>query len=311
MIQLHMQPDKAPLSWAEFGKTSPSFAIALDGFVKEGPRFDIAAPRANFNHHEEVDRLATRATCAQVLMAIRQGLFRTFRDDQGTRADVFANDCDEDVCTAWFLLKNAHLAEHTMNPAINRLVAMEECLDATAGAYPFPADLPALRELAWVFEPYRQFRLSGGLEKREARSFFCVVEDVEHRIQQHIVGKGKEIPLDTRFEVIRRGDNQAWTMVREIGAQARTGMFAAGITTYVTLREREKGRWDYVIGRLSPFIRFSPLQLASTFNKIENCAQDCWGGSDMIIGSPRVNGSQLTPDQIALTLNTLQLAVPK
>ena len=44
-------------------------------------------------------------------MAIRQGLFRCFRDGSGPTARVYANDCDEDVCTAWFLLNNAHLAE--------------------------------------------------------------------------------------------------------------------------------------------------------------------------------------------------------
>lgn len=56
-------------------KATEPFSIALDGYVNVGPRFDHEGPRVNFNHHEEVDRLATRATCGQVLMAIRQGLF--------------------------------------------------------------------------------------------------------------------------------------------------------------------------------------------------------------------------------------------
>jgi hypothetical protein len=133
------------MSFEDFCAKFPSSSIALDGFVTGGPAFRPAGPYANFNHHEEVDRLATRATCAQVLMAIRQGLFNTFQN--GSRmpyAHLYVNDCDEDVCVATFALTKPHLVLGTMNPIFNRLVAMEEIMDATAGAYPYPPDLPVL-----------------------------------------------------------------------------------------------------------------------------------------------------------------------
>ncbi len=97
-VVLHVEPRTPPLSWEEFCQKTGPFSIALDGFVGTGPRFDENGPRANFNHHEEVSRLETRATCGQVLMAIRQGLFDCFRDEQGVQVSAYVNDCDEDVC---------------------------------------------------------------------------------------------------------------------------------------------------------------------------------------------------------------------
>jgi ribonuclease HII len=56
-------------------------------------------------------------------------------------ADVFMNDCDEDVCMSWALIHNHVWSQGVVNPSWNRLVAMEDILDATAGAYPFPKAL--------------------------------------------------------------------------------------------------------------------------------------------------------------------------
>ena len=109
-ISLSMRPEVAPLGWEEFCATHGPYTIGLDGYVAAGSRFDAAGPRLNLDHHDEVDRLATRATCAQALLAIRQGLFECFRDGDDPRAEVCVNDCDEDVCTSWFLLRHADLA---------------------------------------------------------------------------------------------------------------------------------------------------------------------------------------------------------
>jgi hypothetical protein len=297
-IDLIIKPEVGGISWEEFCETSPAYSIALDGFVNVGPRFDEKKVMANFNHHEEVDRLATRATCAQVLMAIRQGMFHKFRDSFGPRVNVFVNDCDEDVCTSWFLLHNYHMVVGSMNPMINKLVSMEDALDSTAGAYPFPADLPALQELAWVFEPYRHFRLSGGLDIRSPSAFKSIILDVEHRIMQHVTGHGSSISLDTRYDII--GGGNGWVMVREIGAHARTGMFGDGIKAYVSVRDRADGKWTYTLGKLSPFIPFDLIKLTVKFNELDDAvtATDRWGGGNNIMGSPRVGGSLLHPDTL-------------
>ncbi len=286
-------------SWEAFKQAVPKFSIALDGYVHEGPRFDKDKVIVNFNHHEGVDRLATRATCAQVLMAIRQGMFASFRNADGPQANVYVNDCDEDVCTSWFLLNNHHMVEGTMNPMINRLVSMEDALDSTAGAYPFPVDLPALKELAWVFEPYRQFRASGKLELRDPNSFRSIITDVENRILRHVSGRGNSVlSLDTRYDLI--GGGNGWAMVKEVGTYARTAMFSDGIKAYVSVRERSDGNWTYTIGKLSPFIPFDLLKLTEILNKTDEAVTENnkWGGGDNIMGSPRATGSLLSPENL-------------
>jgi len=305
-ISLEMRPQDPPLTWEQFVAEAPPFSIALDGYVADAPRFDASGPHASFNHHEKCSRLETRATCAQVLMAIRQGLFGCFRLDGSATATVFVNDCDEDVCLSWFLLKHGWLAENVMNPLLNRLVAMEDVLDATAGAYPFPVDLPALRELAWVFEPYRRLRLSGELDKKDKSSYEAVVTDVESRIARHLTHQGGEIRLDTRYD--RIGGGHGWAMIREVGAQARTGVFADGISAYVAARQRPDGRWAYTVGRMSLFIsHFRVPEIIAALNEVDGTTgkPDRWGGGDTIGGSPRVAGSGLDPGQVAAVVNAV------
>lgn len=299
MIHLTVEPAVSSLTWEKFCAEAPKFSVALDGYVADGPKFNQEKMVANFNHHENCDRLATRATCAQVLMAIRQGMFSSFRDKTGPAAYVFVNDCDEDVCTSWFLLNNSVMVEKAMNPLINRLVSMEDALDSTAGAYPFPGDLAALKELAWVFEPYRLFRSSGGLEKRSSETFRSIISDVENRILRHVTGHGKTVEsLDMRYDVI--GGASGWSMVREIGAHARTGMFGDGIRAYVSVKERSDGKFNYVIGKLSPFIPFDLLRMTEELNKADLTVTETnrWGGGNNIMGSPRNTGSALTPEDI-------------
>lgn len=299
-VTLHVCPDEPPLTWEEFCEKTPPYSIALDGYVSAGPRFDETGPHLNLNHHEEVDRLATRATCAQVLMALRQGLIERFQDEKGGfRADVFVNDCDEDVCVSWYLLHHCHEAAQAFNPALNRLVAMEDAIDSTAGAYPFPPDSHTLEELAWIFDPYRQFRRRGEIDDRDPDAFRKVIYEVEDRITLHLNQQGEAIPLDTRYRRIGGGDN--WAMIEDIGAQARTGVFGDGIHAYVSVRERPDGRWTYVIGRMSPFIPFDVPAILEALNHAEENGTpnpDRWGGGSTIGGSPRVKGSRLPPEEV-------------
>jgi hypothetical protein len=230
-------------------------------------------------------------------MALRQGFFDAFRNGEGAHGVVYVNDCDEDVCTAWYLLSHHFLCAQPMQPRLNRLVSLVDALDATAGAYPFPVDMPALRELAWIFEPYRQFRLSGEIDKRVDRAFQSVIEDVTLRIGQHVMGSGKELPIDTRYD--RIGGGSGWAMVREVGAQAKTGIFDSGIRAYVSVRDRPDGRFTYVVGRMSPFVRFDVDGIFRACNEVDgSVTDDVWGGSNTIGGSPRVRGSGIRPEEM-------------
>lgn len=300
-ISLYMRPKTAPFEWEEFCATHEPYGIALDGYVVAGSRFNPAGPYLNLDHHTEVDRLATRATCAQTLLAIRQGLFECFRDGHGPRAQACVNDCDEDICTAWFLLTHADLAAPGKMPRLDGLVSLVDVLDTTAGAYPLPADLSSLKELAWVFAPYHGFRRSGELDQREPEGHRGVVAEVSCRIERHLSGRGSSYPLDGRYE--RRGGGPGWALIREIGAQARLGAVADGIRAYVAVRERPDGRWAYVVGRMSPFGPFDVPSILDSLNEAEGPGGDSWGGSNLVGGSPRVRGSKLPPDAVEQIVN--------
>lgn len=303
-VTLVIDPSVSQLSWGRFCEAAPPYSIAIDGYVADGPRqdFSAAGPRMNFNHHEGVYRPATRATCAQALVEVRDGLFERFRDAGGPRLTVFANDCDEDVCTTWMILSNAHLAEAAVHPILNRLVSVEDLIDTFAGAYPFPKDLPVLQALAWVYEPYRRFRIAGGVDRRNATEFRGIVEDVERRILAHLTGGGKSIPLDLRYRVVRRGEG--WSMVEELGAQARTAMLADGIRVFASVRQRPNGRRTVIIGKFRAHTPVDLGTLCAELNAAEGVrAGEAWGGGTTVIGSPLCTGTGLDDATISAIMD--------
>lgn len=296
-INLFVEPSTPPKSWKKFLKEAPMRSVALDGYVSDSTKFDEKKVIQNFNHHENVDRLSTRCTCAQILNAIRLNFFEQYRNEDGEiEMNIYVNDCDEDVCLSVYLLQHGFMAEHVINPNLNRLVNVEDALDTTSGAYPYPKDMPILKGMAWVFEPYRIARKNGFLHSNDPKIYRQVIEDVGNRIQQYIMGNGKEINLDTKYEVIDNG--KGWTMVDEIGDYARTGMYADGITAFVSVTERNDGKYNYIIGKNSPYVKFDIETMYRRLNEREGLKIDMWGGSDIIGGSPRVAGSSLNPQEV-------------
>ena len=170
----------------QFRAQMPPYSIALDGFVIGETWFDSDTKQANFNHHEGVFRDATRATCGQVLLAVRRGLYDFFCDEHGPMAKLDMNDCDEDVCLSSFTLKNPHMCRSTMNLALNRLVSIEDFLDTTAGNYAFPVGLDILETMSWIFQPYHEFRMTGQLDSRRPEAFLAVIENVHGRITKYL-----------------------------------------------------------------------------------------------------------------------------
>lgn len=305
-IWLHVEPRQPPRQWQEFVKETVSGSVALDGYVSGVPMFlRQGSVHANFNHHEGVARLETRATCAQVLMALRQG----FMQATGTPLHLYVNDCDEDVCLSVYLLQQHMATCQVVNPRLNKLVGAVDYLDTTAGAYPYPADSLILSELAWVFQPYREFRLNGGLDRRQSEEFREIIGDVGHRIDEYLAGIGSTIDIDARYRV--KAQVAGWSFVEEIGAQARTGMFADGIRAFVSLRQRADGRWHYTVGRMSHFIDADIPLLIQELNRLECCGSgDTWGGSETIAGSPRIAGSALAPEEVMKVVEWLRAGKP-
>ena len=304
-INLFVRPEDTKVSYADF---AGPYKIAIDGYVAEAPKFDEKLPCANFNHHEGVSRLETRATSAQVLLSVRMGLFKTFRFNNIPKADVFCNDCDEDVGLTWFILLNHVLAESIINPMLNRLVSVAELMDTTAGMLPLSPDSYILREMAWIFRPYREFRVNGGLDRRKSEEFRLVIDHVCDRVMSHITGSGEAISLDISY--IKIGGGNGWSIIEEVGMYGRQGALFDGVKAFVSVRKRSTGLWSYSIGRISEFIPFPVQNLLTLLNIAEahalggqNNMKDSWGGGTTIGGSPRTVGSKNSPEKIEFLIN--------
>jgi hypothetical protein len=297
--ELHVRSEIPPLTWDEFRTTHPVGSIALDGYVIGAPKYDANGPYLNANHHEDVDRLATLSTAQQILMDTRMGLDKAFTFDGGFAPNVYVNDCDQDVCAAWYLLDNISQSKHP-SPALNRFINVAGTLDATAGAFPYDRDLRILGEIAWVFEPYTMFRASGEMAKKDNGQYRSVIRDVERRIADHLIGRGESIRLDLRYNTI--GGGKDWKMIQEVGKDGRVGALIDGVDAYVSVQQQDS-TWRYTIGRRSEFIPFDVPMLIEKLNEAEGNEDDRWGGATIIGGSPRVGGSRLTPAQVERIIN--------
>jgi hypothetical protein len=303
-IVLHVAP-RIVVPWEEFQQTTPPFSIGLDGLVYGRPRFAPTGPHLNFNHHEEVDRLGTRSTSAQVLLALKQELMKTFSCEGAPKINIFVNDPDQDTSLAvWLLNNHERLAAGKSEPLINKIVIAEDLLDATAGAFPFDPTNRMMREFNWVFDPYNQARADGRIFGMAGSELANVIIAVGERISRYTLGNADELPLDLRFEVI--GGGTGWTMVREIGSAARTGLYHSGARAFVAVRDNPNGTWTYSLGKMSPFVQFPITDLYNVLNAAEGLVSgsaNSWGGGDIIGGSPRQTGSRLAPKELQELLN--------
>ncbi|MFO0416534.1 MAG: hypothetical protein ACK5Y6_04530 [Pseudomonadota bacterium] len=306
-IILHVCPGKQ-ISWEEFKKCTPPHSIALDGLVWGKPQLDRVEKRANFNHHEEVERFATRCTTSQVFMAIKDGTLDIFKDpvSGAPRINIYVNDPDQDSSFAVWLLKHHERCKGTKSePSMMRLLFAEDMLDTTAGLYPFYPDSKLARQMAWVFEPYVAARLDGRLWNMKGPEMANVIDAVGLRIDRYVLGEAESVPLDTRYSVI--GGGPGWSMVKMVGFYARSLLRQNGITAYVAYGGEHNGRHKYSLGKLSPADLLPIKELYDYLNQLEGFDPGNgphWGGSDTIGGSPRPLGSSLSPKELEQAINS-------
>ena len=305
-IKLSVRPDVPVWTPAQFIENTPRFSIALDGIVAGGSWYDPETRHANFNHHDCFSRLAVRATCEQVYVAIVQGFFSAFNNGKSVELNIFVNDCDEDVCFSVFLLRNRKIVGKEANGRLRRLVETEGKIDATGGTYRLTTTAPVWAELAWIFEPYRRFRMSGRIFEKEPAAFQEIIDEVGHRIQENINGTGGTRVLNPGMLRYRKiGGGPGWSMIVEEGEYGRRGAIDDGIEAFLSVQERPDGRYAYTIGRISEWIPFDVAGLLNYLNQAEILSEavDRWGGSDTIGGSPRIAGSDLPPPRVERVIN--------
>ena len=306
MIHLTAEPRKI-LTWEEFCKSSPPYSIALDGYVRGPYRFqstEEVGPRVNFNHHEDVDRLSTLCTAAQVHINIKSGFFEAFSRRGIPRANIYVNDPDQDVSTAVWLLRNhERISGERSEPRIEMLVNILNRLDVTGGCYPINPTNRVLREFDWVFEPYTSVRMAGKLPQLNGKEMEGIIDAVSKRIDDYTLGRGEELPVDTTYELL--GGGAGWKLVKETGYRARLKIVADGIRAFVSvINQRADGNWTYTLAKQSQYMPFPIEQLYAHLNDVEEMdPKTGWGGSNIIGGSPREKGSALSPQELEKVIN--------
>jgi hypothetical protein len=297
-IELTIRPGPA-LTRDDFVASHPPYSIALDGYVFGEPWLHAteAGPYRNFNHHETVDRSCTSATCEQARRAVILGLYDLFRAGKGgaRTAQLWANDCDQDVCLASWILLNPDRAAEPLVRVISQVV---DLLDMSAGAFPMPHERDLLGEIRWVFDPYTRARpqlaaLSGDAMRE-------VVRDVHHRLDRFAIGRAETSALVGEY--LRLGGGDGWLLVEVSHQSARERMVAAGVRAAVELYGRAGDNYQYVLWRRSEYVVNFPVRdLLAALNRAEGFADvdpRGWGGADNVGGSPRRVGSALPPARV-------------
>lgn len=308
-ILLHVEPGVVQ-TWEEFQASKPLFSIALDGYVYGQTMYSADGPYANFNHHEMVDRLATRCTCMQIYFSGMLGLFESFQKNGEPYANVYVNDADQDICLAYWLLINPEKSVSIQwEEPLAKLLIMEDFMDASGGAFPFNDSHKfdsLLKKQAWIFEPYTTARSNHMLHAKSGAELYDLIEEICGRITLFSQGKGKSIDIDTQPEII--GGGPGWKLTIEKSVYARTSIYASGTQAFVSTRNRTDGNYTYVIGRTSPYVPFPLPVIYEALNAAEGCdsaGNNAWGGSDIIGGSPRKTGSTLEPTQVERIINSI------
>jgi hypothetical protein len=299
-IQLHVKPGPG-ISRATFVATHAPFSIALDGYVEDAPFLDLAGPFRNFNHHEVVDRSCTTATCEQARRGVLLGLYDLFADRGGRRAELWVNDCDQDVCLATWILMNP---DRAAEPLVRQLTQIEDLLDSSSGTFPLPHERDLLAEVRWVFDPYARARPRiTGMTAAEMQQ---VIADVHLRIEQFVIGRAGHVALEGEY---RRIGGNRWWLVEVDRPQARERMVAAGVRAAVELTARHGDRYTYSLWRRSEYIAWFPIRdILAALNAAEGDPRTTWGGADTVGGSPRGVGSRIPPDEVERVVESVVAA---
>jgi hypothetical protein len=298
MITVRALP-RVSMTWEEFVATTPRNSIALDGVVLGGPRCDHASGHFNLDHHDGVVREATMSTTMQALFAIKGGLMKRLDPVGVSEVTIYINDTDQDTSSAVWLLVNHKRFEGVQSlPNINRLLSLTDKWDITAGAFPMNLDDRLVRQHCWVFRPYTDLRKSGALAQANERVMLDNLAAVMDRLDKFMMGQAGEVDLDTRHVILY--DSPKFKVIDEIGGnEARYLLYCQGMDAFISIvARRPDGRLVCTVGRRSQHIDFPVPEICDDFNAAEGLnRRNGWNGSDIVIGSSRLNGTGLSWEQ--------------
>lgn len=275
IVDLQIHPRKS-ISWEEFLQSTPPLSIALDGYVSAPPQYDSATKHLNLDHHHDVFRQSTMSTAQQVMMAVKGGLFTSFRKKidgiERPYVRVYVNDCDQDVVLAIFILEHYKLFEGTNSiPMFNRLLEIDGKFDITAGAYPMNLGEDLFQQHEWVFEPYNNLRTSGKLGNATSQMLFDNIEATMSRLMQFIMGNAGKVEVRLKFNTLESPEHKSFMSLDEtsLGLHSRYYAFSQGMKAYISLVSQSDAGNVYTVGRSSVFIDFDVPFLLDLLDRVE------------------------------------------
>lgn len=293
--------------------------ILLDGAGQFGPLVDDVAHLYNLDHHEGCLRAFTLATCEQALILVLKGL----KLDKGDWT-LYANEPDLDTVFAiWVLLNYRRVRNLTprQRDAILPLLRLEGAIDANG------------------FEIGEQCGLTQVQLRREKERL-----DLLHAHELEIKGRGewggtdlieytRDMLLRIDHYVFTSADFRDYSSVEEVYGHVELGVDHVAVVCRdnagiyeverrlkkvwgdrlgIIALERESGQ--FTLRRTAGLAGIDLEDAYSKFNLLDPVVdgrppEKRWGGSDDIGGSPRPQGTGLTPLEISnilkLTFKTM------
>ncbi|MCR4275029.1 MAG: hypothetical protein NUW02_03250 [Candidatus Campbellbacteria bacterium] len=278
----------------ERGKTEqlenlPENSIALDGYV-QGPLFDLEHNKFSFDHHDNVNRQITRASCQQIADALLLGF-------EPKESNIYVNDIDGDTVLSVWLLRHPKMVN---DPRVRMLVESVGGVDAHGPAY-----VPLDSELA---EKFYKGVMKPEIDTRRNRTYAqtdlnTLLEECLKNVDALVAGTLVYEKLEDHrsFEVIKEGTG--WIMV-ESNDFVFDLVYKAGHTRAVAMQKQPDGSIAYTVAKKSELVSNFPVGPTSKDGSILyelNKLEAGWGGGSTIGGAPRNpdgSRSHLSPEEV-------------
>jgi hypothetical protein len=290
-IDLRVAPKRFE-SWDEFVRETPEYSIGLE-VVNDTPGH--SGHHVHFDHHCGVVREATMSAAMQAYLAVRQGRLMERWLRRQLPVPVYVWNADQDVCLAAFVLEHHELLERSEgSPLLRWIVQYNNKIDVCGGLYPVNLQELVDNHFTWVFEPYRQQRMSGkslGDDMLVQETIWEVCE----RLRALLEGRAGRAPVTAQPEILYRSPYNFVIADEKGDPNSRLVLAAKGYTNLISMVcRRPSGRYTYSIIRGSPYDEdiFQVPKLIEAFQAAED-QEKIWGGSNLAAGSDSETGSSL------------------
>lgn len=289
-------------------KRYPSQTIFLDGVFAGPPFYDNHSRQYSLDHHMGCVRAFTLATCEQAVVMLLQGLPLSEGE-----WNVYINQPDLDALLAsWILLNHIELLSDNaiLLRKVMPLVRVEGIIDAHGLDREILSALPPeiyqakKRSIDRLREKEKQHTAEGSwdtldvvqysLEILEALDHLNYSDAFLHHLQE--IEEIQRLPLgDNRMVILCRSNLDIYDV---------EALLKDRYERQLGLIILDRGRGRFTLRQVDPFLDkdlrtlYRVLNQRDLWARLESEAENAWGGSDDIGGSPRKTGSALSGEEI-------------